>query len=159
LRDDLRQSLKDVGDIMRVVQRFKSQRGSARDIWDTATWIRGVDRLLSRLKLDLGESSLSTKPNISSGNQLEGPDRLLDLVQQFKHLTACAKKIEASVDESSLLRGVDMEGEEEDPDGIEAAGDALVASSNSKKDSETKREIKEREREEREQALWWIRPG
>lgn len=159
LRDDLRQSLKDVGDIMRMVQRFKTQRGSARDIWDTATWIRGVDRLLSRLKLDLGDLSLSTKPSLSSGFQLEGRDRLLDLVHQFKHLTASAEKIEASVDESSLLRGVDMEGEEEDPDGIEAAGDALVASSNSKKDSETKREMKEREREEREQALWWVRPG
>jgi hypothetical protein len=74
-------------------------------------------------------------------------------------LTACAEKIEASVDESSLLRGLEMEGEEEDPDGVEAAGDALVASSNSKKDKETKRESQEREREEREQALWWIRPG
>jgi len=57
------------------------------------------------------------------------------------------------------LRGLEMEGEEEDPDGVEAAGDALVASSNSKKDKETKRESQEREREEREQALWWIRPG
>jgi len=153
LRDDLRQSLKDVGDIMRVVQRFKSQRGSARDIWDTATWIRGVDRLLNRLKLDLGDVKAESKTSA------EGRDRLLDLVNQFKHLTACAEKIEASVDESSLLRGLEMEGEEEDPDGVEAAGDALVASSNSKKDKETKRESQEREREEREQALWWIRPG
>jgi DNA mismatch repair ATPase MutS len=152
LRDDLRQSLEDVGDIMRVIQRFKSQRGSARDIWDTATWIRGVDRLLNRLKLDLGDVKTESK-------SAEGRNRLLDLVNQFKHLTACAEKIEASVDESSLLRGLEMEGEEEDPDGVEAAGDALVASSNSKKDKETKRESQEREREEREQALWWIRPG
>jgi DNA mismatch repair ATPase MutS len=153
LRDDLRQSLKDVGDIMRVVQRFKSQRGSARDIWDTATWIRGVDRLLTRLKLDLGD----VKP--MSGSSAEGRDRLLELVDHFKQLTACAEKIEASVDESSLLRGLEMEGEEDDPDGVEAAGDALVASANTKKDRETKRESQEREREEREQALWWIRPG
>lgn len=153
LRDDLRQSLKDVGDIMRVVQRFRSQRGSARDIWDTATWIRGVDSLLNRLKLDLDDLQAT------SHSTAEGRDRLFDLVKQFKHLTACAEKIEASVDESSLLRGLAMEGEEEDPDGVEAAGDALVASSNSKKDKETKRESQEREREEREQALWWIRPG
>ena len=153
LRDDLRQSLKDIGDIMRVVQRFKSQRGSARDIWDTATWIRGVDRLLNRLKMDLEDTEA---PSNLSG---EGRDRLLVLVQQFKHLTACAGKIEASVDESSLLRGLDLEGEDDDPDGVEAAGDALVASPNSKKDRETKRESQEREREEREQALWWIRPG
>jgi DNA mismatch repair ATPase MutS len=153
LRDDLRQSLKDVGDIMRVVQRFKSQRGSARDIWDTATWIRGVDRLLNRLQLDLGDVKAESKTSA------EGRNRLQDLVNQFKYLTACAEKIEASVDESSLLRGLEMEGEEEDPDGVEAAGDALVASSNSKKDKETKRESQEREREEREQALWWIRPG
>ena len=154
LRDDLRQSLKDVGDIMRVVQRFKSQRGSARDIWDTATWIRGVDRLLNRLKLDL-EDVIKAESETSA----QGRDHLLDLVNLLKHLTACAGKIEASVDESSLLRGLEMEGEEEDPDGVEAAGDALVASSNSKKDKETKRESQEREREEREQALWWIRPG
>jgi hypothetical protein len=138
---------------MRVVQRFKSQRGSARDIWDTAAWIRGVDRLLARLKLDLEDlKSVNSPPT-------EGQDRLLALADHFKHLTACAGKIEASVDESSLLRGLEMDGEEEDPDGVEAAGDALVASSNSKKDKETKREVQEREREEREQALWWIRPG
>lgn len=153
LRDDLRQSLKDIGDVMRIVQRFKSQRGSARDIWDTATWVRGVDRLLSRLKLDLGDAKAAS--NIAA----EGRDRLLDLVDQFRPLIACSEKIEASVDESSLLRGLEMEGEEEDPDGVEDAGDALVASSNSKKDKETKRESQEREREEREQALWWIRPG
>jgi DNA mismatch repair ATPase MutS len=158
LRDDLRQSLKDVGDIMRILQRFKSQRGSGRDIWDTSTWIRGIDRLLARLRVDLGDVMTST-----SSDQLEGRDPLNHLVNQFKSLSACAERIEASVDETNLLQGLEAEGDEDDLEGVEAAGDALVAtpSTNGKreKESETRRESKERERAEREQALWWIRPG
>jgi DNA mismatch repair ATPase MutS len=162
LRDDLRESLRDSGDIMRVLQRFKGQRGTGRDIWDTAKWIRGVEKLLARIKQDI-PTSRETASAIPSPDCIhdtpEGIDRLRALLGHLSDLSSIADKIEASVDETNLLRGLDLETDEEDLEGLEAAGDALVASTGSKKDGETRREVKEREREEREQAIWWIRPG
>jgi hypothetical protein len=147
---------------MRVLQRFKGQRGTGRDIWDTAKWIRGVEKLLVRIKQDIPTSreiaSAIPSPDCIHDTP-EGIDRLRALLGHLSDLSSIADKIEASVDETNLLRGLDLETDEEDLEGLEAAGDALVASTGSKKDGETRREVKEREREEREQAIWWIRPG
>ncbi|RYZ88358.1 MAG: hypothetical protein EOP04_09590 [Proteobacteria bacterium] len=156
LRDDLREALRDPGDIMRILQRFKGQRGSGRDIWDTAKWIRGIEKLHTRIKQDLLSAGRLSDSKASS---LEGFERLQSLLEQFNNVSAIADKIEASVDETNLLRGLELEADEDDIEGVEAAGDALVASTGGKKDGETRREIKEREREEREHAIWWIRPG
>lgn len=160
LRDDLRELLKDVGDIMRVVQRFRGRRGDGRDIWETARWIRGVERLLSRIKEELATIPDALKtPKSGSKLGMEGRDRLVALLDEFSPLGAIAEKIERSVDESNLFRGLEAEGDEQDLDGVEAAGEALVATSGKKEKSESGREAKEREREEREQALWWIKPA
>jgi DNA mismatch repair ATPase MutS len=156
LRDDLREALRDSGDIMRILQRFKGQRGSGRDIWDTAKWIRGIEKLHTRIKQDLLSAE---KLSDSKASSLEGLERLQSLVEHFNNMATIADKIEASVDETNLLRGLELEADEDDIEGVEAAGDALVASTAGRKDGETRREIKEREREEREHAIWWIRPG
>jgi DNA mismatch repair ATPase MutS len=156
LRDDLREALRDSGDIMRILQRFKGQRGSGRDIWDTAKWIRGIEKLHTRIKQDLLSAE---KLSDSKASSLEGLERLQSLVEHFHNMATIADKIEASVDETNLLRGLELEADEDDIEGVEAAGDALVASTAGRKDGETRREIKEREREEREHAIWWIRPG
>jgi hypothetical protein len=91
--------------------------------------------------------------------EAEGRDRLVAFLDQFHSLGAVAEKIEHSVDETNLFRGLEAEGDEQDLDGVEAAGEALVATSGKKREGESGREAKEREREEREQALWWIKPG
>ena len=157
LRDDLRGSLKDVGDIMRVVQRFRGRRGDGRDIWETARWIRAVERLLSRIRYDPATTPRNNPATTDAKS--EGSERLGALLHQFRSLGAIADKIEHSVDETNLFRGLEAEGDEQDVDGVEAAGEALVATAGKKERGESGREAKEREREEREQALWWIKPA
>lgn len=156
LRDDLREGLRDMGDILRVIQRFRGTRGDGRDIWETARWIRGVERTLERIKVDIDLLARSGSLPLA---QSEDFGRLKAFLQGFKTLSATADKIEASVDEANLLRGLDIEGEAQDPDGVEAAGDALIATTGRKRDAESTRDAKEREREEREQACWWIKPA
>lgn len=157
LRDDLRESLRDVGDIMRVVQRFRGRRGDGRDIWETGRWIREIERLLARIKQEIRLNPRSGAP--LEHDRPEGIDRLRTFIDGFKALDSVAEKIEASIDETNLLRGIETEGEEQDIEGVEAAGEALVASSGKRKDGESSRDAKEREREEREQATFWIKPA
>lgn len=155
LRDDLRELLKDVGDIMRLVQRFRGKRGDAHDIWETGRWIRAVERLITRIKQEIGQDR---KDDMTTSSRFEGLDRLSELVDGLKPLAHIADKIEASIDETSLLRGLEGEGEEQDIEGVEAAGEALIAAPGKRKERESSRDAKEREREDQEQARWWIKP-
>lgn len=160
MRVDLRTALKGLGDVMRLMQKFKSKRGDGRDVWEVARWIRAMSKIIDRIRYDIKREGGTSKHPPGSGESVEGIDRLEQYLQQFKDITALADKIEASVDENALLRGLQAEEDEETAEGIEAAGDALVAqpASSSRRSSETNREAKERERIERENLMWWIKP-
>ena len=159
LRSELREALRGLSDVVRLLQRFRSRAGDGRDIWETSRWIRSVNRLLARMKQEVGLERLYQSDSVlasSRDDSLEGADRLEQLINAFIPLQDLATMIEDAVDENAIMRGVDVANEEE-MEGAEAAGDALVASG-VRKESETFREAREREKDERESNLWWIRP-
>jgi DNA mismatch repair ATPase MutS len=149
MRIDAREMIRDIGDVMRIIQRFRGRRGEGRDIWDVSRWIRSVDKILARIDQELDVQGKSKAD--------EGVMRLQKLLEAFKPLSSLADTIERSIDEAALLRGTKTGEDDEEAEGIEAAGDALVASGN-KKGGETRREEKEREKEEKDAAMWWIKP-
>jgi hypothetical protein len=158
---------------MRLMQKFKAKRGDGRDVWEVAKWIKAITKMIDRIQQESkmrkgwprfkslthdGKEDKDAKP-------VEGAARLKSYIAQFKDIRSLADKIESSVDENALLRGVQVEDDPEMAEGIEAAGDALVAdaeaglsSGSGKKSIETNREVKERERIERENLMWWIKP-
>ena len=153
LREELRILIKDLRDVMRMVQRFKGRGGDGRDIWETGRWIRAVGRTIERIQADLQEErGLLDK----RGERSEGFRRLEELVMAFRPLDDLARRIEEAIDVDLLMRGVES-ADEEDAESTEAGGDALVAEP-VKKGKGSKPEQSEQRREEREDAMWWIRP-
>nr|KIR47809.1 hypothetical protein I312_02957 [Cryptococcus bacillisporus CA1280] len=154
LKTELRHELKELADIMRIIQRFRSQRGTGRDIWDVGRWIRGAQRILETIKEEIRhEVGRNTKKTV---RESESITRLQAFVDSFRDLDRVASKIESSVDESAIMFRFDDEKSVLDE---QEAGDALLANQASPKGNETeeKQRIK-REREEKEMSEWWIRP-
>jgi hypothetical protein len=135
---------------MRIVQRFKGRRGDGRDAWEVGRWIRGVIRLLNRIRAEL-----KLEPESDAGAGASDKSRLDEFVHAFKPLETLAQQLEESIDEAAVLRGaVEEEGDE---DGMEEAGEAMIAPPG-RKEGETRKEEVERKRQEREDAMWWMRP-
>ncbi|OXC71204.1 hypothetical protein AYX13_00070 [Cryptococcus neoformans] len=154
LKTELRHELKELGDIMRIIQRFRGQRGTGRDIWDVGRWIRGAQRILETIK---GEIKIEVgRNNVEVVRKSEGITRLQEFVDSFRDLDRVASKIESSVDESAIMF---RSGDDKSIIDEQEAGDALLTSQASSKESEAeeKQRIK-RERDEREMSEWWIRP-
>ena len=150
LRTDLREMLKGLVDVMRLMQRFRSRAGDGRDVWEVSRWIRGVAKMLARIKQEIGIEQLRSSPATASGVA-----RLDGFVAGFQGVVELAKKIENAVDEGAVMRGVEVVDEEE-AEGVEAAGEALVAETG-KREYVTGREAREKEKEERDRNMWWIR--
>ncbi len=109
LRTDLRDALRTLGDVMRIVQRFRAWRGDASDVWDVARWVRGVERLRDRIRVDIAIE----KPKKAKGEQAEGVARLQAFVEAFAPLEDLAAGIEGAIDETRLPgQAEEMEGEE-----------------------------------------------
>ncbi|BEJ10769.1 hypothetical protein CspHIS471_0101910 [Cutaneotrichosporon sp. HIS471] len=130
LRTDLRDSLRTLGDVMRIVQRFRAWQGDVSDVWDVARWVRGVERLRDRIKVDIGLEGRRRKAGEVEG--VEGVERLQALVDAFSPLEDLAAGIEGAIDESRLpgLQAEELGDEDEDV--------AL---------------------DKRTQARWWLRPS
>ncbi|KAK8845444.1 hypothetical protein IAR55_006157 [Kwoniella newhampshirensis] len=158
LRGELRDALQDMEDVMRIIQRFRGQRGDGRDIWDVGRWTRTVHRLLESVKEEL---RLHQRVSSTSSHLLhEGVIRLIEFVESFRPLLGLADKIEGSIDETAILYGsAGYESESEDEaEGQYMAGDELLA--NAETDAkETKKERAARERQEKEDSAWWILPS
>lgn len=154
LKAELRHELKELADIMRIIQRFRSQRGTGRDIWDVGRWIRGAQRILETIKEEIRhEVSRNTKKAV---RESESITRLQAFVDSFRDLNRVASKIESSVDESAIMFRF---GDEKSIVDEQEAGDALLANQASPKENETEgKQRTKREREEREISEWWIRP-
>ncbi|KAL7420828.1 hypothetical protein Q5752_004781 [Cryptotrichosporon argae] len=137
LRTDLRDALAGpaVPDVVRLVQKFAQREGAAAHVWDVARWVRAVERILARIKDD-----------VKGARRAEGSDRLRALVGAFRDLGTLARRIEDAVDENAVMRAT----EDDEAD----AGDAIVAPAKG-----NRRQEKEAKREERDEALWWIKPG
>ncbi|TXT04394.1 hypothetical protein VHUM_04161 [Vanrija humicola] len=101
LRTDLRDALRGMGDIMRIIQRFRANRGDASDVWDVARWIRSVERLVKRIQLAVELEPRSRKKR-KDGDQVEGRDRLIELIDDFAPLTELAATIEKAIDETRI---------------------------------------------------------
>ncbi|WWD22390.1 hypothetical protein CI109_106881 [Kwoniella shandongensis] len=153
LRGELRDMLKCMEDVMRIVQRFRGLRGDGRDIWDVGRWIRTVERLLGRIQeeLQLEHQTIEEKS--------ESVQRLEDFVAAFDSLHNLAEKIESSIDETAILYGsAGYESEtDEETEGREMAGDELVADKELQV-KETEKEKAARIRQEKEDSEWWILP-
>lgn len=106
LRSDLRDMIKGIGDIMRVIQRFKSRRGEGEDLWAVNLWIGSVDKIIHRIKRELKREK----------GELAGKVRLQELVDDFEPLQHISQRIEASFDVGAVLR-VDEEEQQEEGDG------------------------------------------
>ncbi len=153
LREELRGLIKNIRDVMRMVQLFRGKRGDGRSIWETGRWIRAVSRLLDRIQDEINHEGGSAKASS------EEVDRLKELLLSFRHLDELQKRIEDAIDEEALLQGVDPSESAEEAEGIEAAGEAIEDNSTAKKrTSGMIREQKELDREGKEGAMWWIRP-
>ncbi|EIW73297.1 hypothetical protein TREMEDRAFT_70943 [Tremella mesenterica DSM 1558] len=160
LRVDIRGLIKTTSDIVRVLQRFRSGRGEGRDVWEVGRWIRTVESILSRIREDLPAWLRNPPESSNKIETAEGADRLAQMVSAFRPLSDLGKKIEESIDETRLLR--DNLAEEDDGDsegGSEVEGGQIVVFSDGKRQGETRREQQERERVERENEYWWIRPA
>lgn len=155
LRTDLREALKSMGDIMRIIQRFRANRGDASDVWDVAMWIRSVQRLVGRIQLAVDLEPKSRKKR-KDGEQIEGRDRLLDLIDDFAPLTGLATTIEQAIDETCIpsVQMADDSGEE----AASGAEEGAVAPPKTPR-SRFSRDEEIRKREEEMRALWLIRPG
>ncbi|OCF39320.1 hypothetical protein I317_06902 [Kwoniella heveanensis CBS 569] len=162
LREELRDSLRSISDVMRSIQRFKSQRGDGRDIWDVGRWIRSVQRILARIDEELRyEESLGLTNSTGS----EGIERLRQLIEGFESLEPLAETIERSIDEVAVMHGLGSDETEEELEGLAAAGEAMEAGTSdnktipAKESRETKKERDERLKQEREERQWWIYPS
>ena len=127
LRVELRELLKNLGDIMRFVQQFRGRRGDGRNVWETGKWIRSVKRVLDRVQEELKYDKDS---GVSSD---EGVARLEELVTAFQPLDQLLVLIEESIDEEALLSGVNAADSAEEAEGIEFAGAAMDNSDAPKK--------------------------
>ncbi|WWC97095.1 hypothetical protein V866_003973 [Kwoniella sp. B9012] len=155
LREELRDILRGIEDVMRIVQRFRGQRGSNRDIWDVGVWIRTVEGISNRVKGELAYEIQNDKDRAGS----EGVLRLQELIGQFQPLGDLAKKIEDSIDENAIMWSSTPE---ESEDGDEDPGEAMIANegerASSKETKESKKDKIDREKQEKEDRQWWILP-
>lgn len=156
VRDELREAIRSVGDVMRVIQRFKGRRGEGREAWEVGVWIRTADRLIETIK----------------GYLREEPSPALDaLVQRFRPVSDVAEMIEGAVDEVALTMGLasasesesedageDGEGEVEMDSNEAVAAPTLAPAPLQARKHETKKQKQERERAQSELAKWWMRP-
>lgn len=139
LRLRLREQMKDLSDVMRTVQKFRSYQGDGSDVWDVARWIRNVEQILARIQETVREKRRKAVPE---GEQAEGRERLREFVDAFKPLSELAGTIESAIDETAL--NVLQVADESDSEASSGKGG--------------KGEEEDRKRAERERALWWIRP-
>lgn len=138
LRLRLREQMRELSDVMRTVQKFRSYQGDGSDVWDVARWIRNVEQILARIRETVREKRRKAVPE---GEQAEGRERLRQFVEAFKPLSELADAIEGAIDETAL--NVLQISEESDPEPTPRG---------------TKGEEEDRKRADRERALWWIRP-
>jgi DNA mismatch repair ATPase MutS len=159
LRTELRGMIKSLGDIVRTVQRFRARGGDGRNIWEVGRWIRAVSRVLDRIRHELShETSLSA----TGEKRSKGVTRLQDLLSLFQPLDKLLKRIEESIDEEAVLRGLEAGENSEEAEGEEVRGevpeeDQPLPKKKSDKNA-IKREVTELAREEKEDLMWWIRP-
>nr|XP_019048677.1 hypothetical protein I302_02450 [Kwoniella bestiolae CBS 10118]OCF27607.1 hypothetical protein I302_02450 [Kwoniella bestiolae CBS 10118] len=153
LREELRDVLRGIEDVNRIIQRFRSQRGSSRDIWDVGVWIRSVEGLISRVQEELAYEIQNDKRR----SETEGVSRLREMIKGFEPLRDLAAKIEESIDENAIMWSSTPEESEE---GDEDPGEAMIADEGKavKETRESKRDRIEREKQEKEDRQWWILP-
>lgn len=158
MRSDVRDQLREIVDVMRIIQRFRASRGDGTDVWDVGLWIRSVEKLLHviRIHVQMEPQSPANSPN----GQPEGVDRLNELLETFKPLSDLADVIETSIDEVGVQRGGIATPEEDG--GAEAAGDAMTQTSKVSMTRAEKKKLKEEEEARRKDILerqrWWIKP-
>ncbi|KAL1404999.1 hypothetical protein Q8F55_008617 [Vanrija albida] len=154
LRTDLRDALRSMGDIMRIIQRFRANRGDASDVWDVALWIRSVQSLVGRVQLAVDLEPKSRKKR-KDGGQVEGRDRLIELIDDLAPLTELATTIEKAIDQTCIPSAqMPDDGSDDASSAAENGGDTPPKPSRSR----FSREEEVRKREEEMRALWWIRP-
>ncbi|ORY34333.1 muts domain V-domain-containing protein [Naematelia encephala] len=149
LREDLQALAKQFGDIMRLVQRFRSQRGDRYDVWETAGWIRSTGKLLQRIREEL-ESENENESKDAAGTVEEGKQRLQEFMDEFTPLEEIAEMIEGAIDEEMMAQPADEDGETRDA----LLGDSDVESAQA--------QIKSRQNKDwlaREDDLWWLKSG
>ncbi|WVQ80362.1 hypothetical protein IAT38_002467 [Cryptococcus sp. DSM 104549] len=162
LRLQLRDALREVGDVVRIVQRFRSRRGTGRDIWDVREWLRRVGGMMNDIAREVEMERRALKRRKAGGEEPEGVTRLDEVVKGWQPLTAMVEKIERSLDENAIKYGWDNKEEVEEE---EAAGDAMMegakeSGKDTKSETKEEKEAREaREKEEKERAEWWIFPS
>jgi DNA mismatch repair ATPase MutS len=160
LRDELREAVRSVGDVMRVIQRFRGRRGEGREAWEVGVWIRTVDRLLAIIRGYLKEERMSLAAPAPAMEALQA------LVERFRPVSDVADMIEKAVDEVALTMGLASAGEgegsgeegETDIEGDDVTVSSLASAPAPAKKHETKKEKQEREKAQSEMAKWWMRP-
>jgi DNA mismatch repair ATPase MutS len=143
LRTDLRDMIRGVGDVMRIIQRFKGRRGTGRDAWDLALWVRSFERVLGRIKRDSGVEG--------AGGRLE------TFIQSVKPIADLAELVEGTIDEAAVMKQGLNEGDDDEGDMELQAGDAMLAGSQARK-GESKKQRIEREKAENDVNQWWMKP-
>lgn len=139
LRTDLRDALRTTGDVMRIVQRFRAWRGDATDVWDVAKWIRNVNRLRDRIRIDIASEGKRRRKELNG--RAEGVERLEQLLTAFSPLEDLVESIEGAVDET-LLPGLQ--------------GDVETAETEDAMTEESSRPPAGLDK--RTQSRWWLRP-
>ena len=147
LRLELRDLLHPLGDVMRLVQRFRGRRGDGRDAWETARWIKAIEQIKQRISLEAGMS--------------DGSSALLAFIELLRPLSGLVAAIEGAIDEAALNKGYldDPEMDEmlEAVDELDTDADSTAPKGKGAK-KVSKKEREERMKNDREAAKWWMRP-
>lgn len=157
LRLELRDLLRDQGDIMRIVQRFKAGRGDARDAWETGKWIRGVQRILAVIAREM-EHEVKLDPEADPS---ESVTRLRELSSAFQNLDSLAAMLEDSLDEVAIMKSPTSS----DEDGMSEAGDEMLSEEDpvpkKAKSAGSKRAsaAASQDKSERENDNWYLKPS
>lgn len=149
LRTDVRDALRSVGDVMRIIQRLRARRGDGADVWEVSAWIRSVNTVLDSIRLS---TTITNRKEAAS----EGNDRLSELLAAFAPLNDLAEDIESAIDESKLS-SVQQEGDEQEQQSDTDSEDSRsrsALSEASKKTPEQRYEELERKLQER----YWMQP-
>ncbi|WVO18464.1 hypothetical protein L204_106181 [Cryptococcus depauperatus] len=155
LRTELRDELRSVGDVMRIVQRCRGQRATGTDIWNAGKWVKNVQRIRQAIEREIGHEKRHAKVK---DYESEGIQRLQLFLDSFSALDHVASKIEASLDEEAIMYKASSD-EDVLEDQPSPGTEMFNGKAKPKETDQEKQDRMRREREEKDRAEWWIKPS
>jgi DNA mismatch repair ATPase MutS len=105
LRIELRAMIKELGDVMRIIMRFRGRRGDLRDVWETGRWVKKVELVRQRIRNEINH--VMKRKRIKKTDSLpEGLRRLTDFIEAFESPGQIVENIDTAIDERAMMSGM-----------------------------------------------------